>query len=74
LRRLGIIDLQAVLGALEAAGCDGLYELEVFSDDGTFGDDFEDSLWKLPAAELARRGRTSFVELETSSSRKGRAA
>jgi len=55
-------------------GWAGGYDLELFSDDGTFGDDFEDSLWKLPAEELARRGRRSFVELEMSSSRKGRAA
>ena len=70
----GVIDLAAVLDAVERTGWAGCYDLEVFSDDGTFGNDFEDSLWKLPAGELARRGRTSFVELETSSSRKGRAA
>jgi sugar phosphate isomerase/epimerase len=70
----GVIDLATVLDAVERTGWAGCYDLEVFSDDGTFGDDFEDSLWKLPAGELARRGRTSFVELETSSSRKGRAA
>ncbi len=56
----GIIDLQAVLGALEAAGWDGLYELEVFSDDGTFGNHYEDSLWQLAPVELARRARESF--------------
>jgi sugar phosphate isomerase/epimerase len=70
----GVIDLAAVLDAVERTGWSGCYDLEVFSDDGTFGNAFEDSLWKLPAGELARRGRTSFVELETSSSRKGRAA
>jgi sugar phosphate isomerase/epimerase len=70
----GVIDLAPVLDAVERTGWAGCYDLEVFSDDGTFGNDFEDSLWKLPAGELARRGRQSFVELETSSSRKGRAA
>jgi sugar phosphate isomerase/epimerase len=70
----GVIDLIPVLDAVERTGWAGCYDLEVFSDDGTFGDDFEDSLWKLPAGELARRGQRSFVELETSSSTKGRAA
>lgn len=56
----GVIDLPTVLESLEAAGWDGFYDLEVFSDDGTFGDDYEDSLWKLPAPELARRGHAAF--------------
>jgi len=37
--------------------------------------DFEDSLWKLPAEELARLGRARFTQLElSSSSTEGRAA
>ena len=70
----GVIDLKPILHAVERTGWAGCYDLEVFSDDGTFGNDFEDSLWKLPADELARRGRQSFVELERSSSIEGRAA
>jgi sugar phosphate isomerase/epimerase len=70
----GVIDLASVLDAVERTGWAGCYDLEVFSDDGTFGQRFEDSLWKLPAEELARLGRKSFVELERSSSTKGRAA
>jgi hypothetical protein len=46
----------------------------VFSDDGTFGNAFEDSLWRLPARELAGRARTGFTELESSSGTEGRAA
>ena len=42
-------------GALEEAGYDGWYDVEVMSDDGTFGEAFPDSLWALPAEEIARR-------------------
>jgi sugar phosphate isomerase/epimerase len=53
----GVADVPAVLAALEEAGWDGLYDLEIFSDDGTFGTAHEDSLWTVPAGELAGRGR-----------------
>ena len=46
---------RAAVRALEAAGWDGWYDVELMSDDGTFGNAFEDSLWTLPADELARR-------------------
>jgi sugar phosphate isomerase/epimerase len=58
----GVAGVPRILGLLEAAGWDGFYDLEVFSDDGTFGHDFPDSLWKLPPDELARRGREAFLE------------
>jgi sugar phosphate isomerase/epimerase len=70
----GVIDLGPLLDAVERTGWAGCYDLEVFSDDGKFGNDFEDSLWNLPAAELARRGRERFTQLELSSSTEGRAA
>lgn len=70
----GVIDLAPVLDAVERTGWAGCYDLEVFSDDGTFGDEFEDSLWRLPPRGLAERGWARFTELETSSSTKGRAA
>jgi sugar phosphate isomerase/epimerase len=70
----GVIDLVAVLDAVEGTGWAGCYDLEVFSDDGTFGNAFEDSLWRLPARELAGRARTGFTELESSSGTEGRAA
>jgi sugar phosphate isomerase/epimerase len=57
----GVAAVPRILGLLEAAGWDGFYDLEVFSDDGTFGNDFPDSLWKLPPEELARRGRQAFL-------------
>jgi sugar phosphate isomerase/epimerase len=57
----GAADLRAILGALDAAGWDGFYDLEIFSDNGAFGSAYPDSLWDLDAAELARRGRQSFT-------------
>ena len=57
----GIAGVPRILGALERAGWDGFYDLEIFSDDGTFGNAFPDSLWAVPADELARRGRESFL-------------
>jgi sugar phosphate isomerase/epimerase len=50
-----------ILGALDAAGWTGPYDLEIFSDDGTFGNAYDDSLWNVPAQELARRGREAFL-------------
>ena len=52
----GSADLPAILGVLEDVGWSGFYDLEIFSDNGTFGDAYPDSLWDLDAAELARRG------------------
>jgi sugar phosphate isomerase/epimerase len=46
---------KAAVRALEAAGYDGWYDVEVMSDDGSFGEAFPDSLWKLPVEEVARR-------------------
>jgi sugar phosphate isomerase/epimerase len=59
----GVIDLAGMLDALEASGWTGFYELEMFSDDGAFGSAYEDSLWQLPAPELASKGRDAFVSL-----------
>jgi sugar phosphate isomerase/epimerase len=57
----GVVDLPAILGALEDADWDGFYDLEIFSDDGTFGDSYPDSLWAVEPAELIRRGREGFA-------------
>jgi len=53
----GIADLPAILGALDRAGWNGFYDLEIFSDNGTFGNAWPDSLWDVPPDEVARRGR-----------------
>ncbi|HEY7017953.1 MAG TPA: hypothetical protein VH297_05740, partial [Gaiellaceae bacterium] len=50
-----------ILGALDAAGFDGLYDVEIFSDDGTFGLDHEGSLWRLDPDEAAALLRDSFL-------------
>jgi sugar phosphate isomerase/epimerase len=52
----GVMDLPAILGALEAGGYDGWYDMEIFS-----GDHYPDSLMKLEPAELVRRGREGFM-------------
>jgi sugar phosphate isomerase/epimerase len=49
-----------ILATLIEAGFTGWYDFEVFSDDGRWGNDFADSLWKLPHDEFLRRGRTAF--------------
>lgn len=56
----GMMELPEIFATLEAAGYDGWYDVEIFSDDGTFGNAFPDSLWKLPADEFARRSVKSF--------------
>src|SRR5262245_674725 len=48
-------DSRGAVQALELGGYTGWYDVEVMSDDGTFGDAFPDSLWALPADEIARR-------------------
>ena len=59
----GVADLPAIVGALDAAGWDGYYDLEIFSDNGTFGNAWPDSLWDVPTEELARRGRAAFERM-----------
>ncbi len=58
----GAADLPAILGVLEEVGWEGFYDLEIFSDNGAFGNAYPDSLWDLDAAELARRGREAFTQ------------
>jgi len=62
----GVADLGAILGALDAAGWSGFYDVEIFSDDGTFGNEYEDSLWRLDPETLARRARAAFERVWTS--------
>jgi sugar phosphate isomerase/epimerase len=57
----GVADLPAILGALERTGWDGYYDLEIFSDNGTFGNAWPGSLWEVPAEELARAGREALA-------------
>jgi sugar phosphate isomerase/epimerase len=57
----GVADVPRILGLLDSAGWEGFYELEIFSDNGAFGQPHPDSLWDIPADELARRGRDAFL-------------
>ena len=57
----GVADVPRILGLLDSAGWEGFYELEIFSDNGAFGQAHSDSLWGVPADELARRGRDAFL-------------
>lgn len=55
----GVADVPRILGALDRAGWSGPLDLEIFSDDGTFGTAYPDSLWRLTAPELATRARAA---------------
>jgi sugar phosphate isomerase/epimerase len=57
----GSADVPRILAALERAGWDGTYELEIFSDNGAFGSAYPDSLWDVEPVELVRRGFESFA-------------
>jgi sugar phosphate isomerase/epimerase len=57
----GAADVARILGALDAAGWGGYYDLEIFSDNGAFGTAYPDSLWDADPAELVRRSKESFV-------------
>jgi sugar phosphate isomerase/epimerase len=53
----GIADAAGLLRILREGGYDGWLELEIFSDDGLMGQEFEDSLWREDPVDLIRRGR-----------------
>jgi len=51
----GTLPVEQFVAVLEAGGFDGSYDVEIFSDDGTFGCRFPDSLWELPDGECLAR-------------------
>lgn len=51
----GVIDTRGVFRVLDQAGFDGWYDVEVFSDDGRFGDAYPDSLWAEDPRDVASR-------------------
>jgi len=57
----GVADVPGILAALERAGWRGDYDLEIFSDNGVFGNAYPDSLWDVELSELVRRSRESFM-------------
>lgn len=50
----------SIMATLMESGYEGWWELEVFSDDGTFGNTFPDSLWALPHETLLTRAKDAF--------------
>jgi sugar phosphate isomerase/epimerase len=56
----GVAVVPRILAALDQAGWTGAYDLEIFSDNGTFGNAYDDSLWNVPAHELAAKGKAAF--------------
>jgi sugar phosphate isomerase/epimerase len=56
----GAADVPSILRALDAAGWDGLYDIEIFSDDGTLGSEYPDSFWAAPAEETLARALDAF--------------
>jgi sugar phosphate isomerase/epimerase len=58
----GVGDIPRILRALNAAGWDGLYDIEIFSDDGTFGAEYPDSFWAAPAVETLARAQAAFEQ------------
>lgn len=59
----GEINWPDLLSHLIRAGYQGYYDLEVFSDDGRYGVDLPDSLWKTDTAEWTGRGLAQFTRL-----------
>jgi sugar phosphate isomerase/epimerase len=57
----GAAGIPAILGALERAGWNGFYDLEIFSDNGAFGTAYPDSLWDVEPTELVRRSLEAFA-------------
>lgn len=57
----GVCDVPRIIAALEEAGWDGLYDIEIFSDDGTFGSDYPDSLWAADPETLLPVARDAFT-------------
>ena len=56
----GILPMHDILDALDDAGFTGYYDVEIFSDDGMYGNDYADSLWKLPPEEIVDRATRIF--------------
>ena len=59
----GIGELPTIVGALDAAGWDGYYDVEIFSDNGSFGNAWPDSIWDTPAEQLAREAKEAFTRV-----------
>jgi sugar phosphate isomerase/epimerase len=56
----GTIDLPPIFRALDEGGFDGWYDLEIFSDDGRFGNAYPDSIATQDPEDVTRRGLAGF--------------
>lgn len=56
----GVLDVEGVIRTAHDAGYDGWYELEIFSDDGTFGEPVKDPMWQWQPERLITEGREAF--------------
>jgi sugar phosphate isomerase/epimerase len=56
----GVMDLPAMLGALDDGGYRGWYDLEIFSDDGRWGSAVPDSVWAMDPRDVYRRAIEGF--------------
>jgi len=56
----GVADVVRILALLAAAGWEGLYDIEIFSDNGAFGAAYPDSLWDVPPDVFLPRARAAF--------------
>lgn len=54
-----------IIKALVDAGYRSYWEMEVFSDDGSYGNDFPDSYWKMPHVDFIRETKQAFEGLYT---------
>ena len=59
----GTLPVKQFVAALEAGGFGGSYDVEIFSDDGTFGRRFPDSLWELADEECLVRATALMRQL-----------
>jgi sugar phosphate isomerase/epimerase len=59
----GVIDWAAWFHTLDEAGYSGWYDLEIFSDNGTFGTALPDSIWDREPRDVVAEARTKFEAL-----------
>lgn len=56
----GMLPVREMIRTAHDAGYRGWYELEIFSDDGTFGEPLADPMWQWPISRLLSEGRAAF--------------
>jgi len=61
----GVLPIEEFVRVLDGGGFQGSYDVELFSDDGAFGNHCPDSLWELPAEECVARATALLRKLLT---------